>query len=73
MTVRITIPIQPTCGQVKADDVIIRDAVKMLDEPTQRIAVSCDQHYLPCLQIRNDLILPQHLQNAAERLGEGSR
>ena len=50
-----------TCGQVKADDVIIRDAVKMLDEPTQRIAVSCDQNYFPCLQIRNDLILPQHL------------
>src|SRR5436305_12715357 len=44
--------------QVEVDDRLARQAVEMLDEPAQRIAVGGEEHRRACPQVGNDRVVP---------------
>jgi hypothetical protein len=61
---------------VEAGDVLVGDAVEVLDQRAQRVAVRGDQHGLAGAQVRHDRVVPvrQHpLDDVLEALGAGQQ
>ena len=76
-TERLEVLVQPVDqrdagGDVELGDVGVADAVEVLDEPAQRVAVRRDQHGLAGAQIGDDVALPvgqEPVDHELERLG----
>ena len=50
-------------GDVESNNLFVADAVEVLDERTQRIAVCGDQNRAAQLEVRNDLVVPVRQQS----------